>query len=190
MRNFQTRATLLLAGILLVVAGPAWAQGTPGGQTEAYRSFPLIGSRLAVWGAAQLHLYFAAFILGVPMFAIIVEFIGWGGQGKRHEWVPPAVHSAPPSPPPPPPPHCWEGFSPLSLSPCTPASLATWSRSSGRRCGCTPDSSSSRRSRSTSTTMAGTGSAGRGKGSTWAWGSSSTSGGRSSCLWPTPGSRS
>ena len=87
MRNFQTRATLLLAGILLVVAGPAWAQGTPGGQTEAYRSFPLIGSRLAVWGAAQLHLYFAAFILGVPMFAIIVEFIGWRTQDTRYDWL-------------------------------------------------------------------------------------------------------
>ena len=87
MRNFQTRATLLLAGILLVVAGPAWAQGTPGGQTEAYRSFPLIGSRLAVWGAAQLHLYFAAFILGVPMFAIIVEFIGWRTQDARYDWL-------------------------------------------------------------------------------------------------------
>ena len=87
MRNFQTRATLLLAGILLVVAGPAWAQGTSGGQTEAYRSFPLIGSRLAVWGAAQLHLYFAAFILGVPMFAIIVEFIGWRTQDARYDWL-------------------------------------------------------------------------------------------------------
>src|SRR3972149_2957638 len=99
MRNFQTRATLLLAGILLVVAGPAWAQGTPGGQTEAYRSFPLIGSRLAVWGAAQLHLYFAAFILGVPMFAIIVEFIGWGGGGKGSPLrAPPRLGGTPTSP--------------------------------------------------------------------------------------------
>jgi len=86
-RNFQTRATLLLAGVLLVVAGAAWAQGAPGGQTEAYRSFPLIGSRLAVWGAAQLHLNFAAFILGVPMFAIIVEFIGWRTQDARYDWL-------------------------------------------------------------------------------------------------------
>jgi len=86
-RNFQTRATLLLAGVLLVVAGAAWAQGAPGGQTEAYRSFPLIGSRLAVWGAAQLHLNFAAFILGVPMFAVIVEFIGWRTQDARYDWL-------------------------------------------------------------------------------------------------------
>jgi len=70
-----------------VVAGAAWAQGAPGGQPEAYRSFPLIGSRLAVWGAAQLHLNFAAFILGVPMFAIIVEFIGWRTQDARYDWL-------------------------------------------------------------------------------------------------------
>jgi len=83
----ENRRILLLLGVLLVVAGAAWAQGPPGGQTEAYRSFPLIGSRLAVWGAAQLHLNFAAFILGVPMFAIIVEFIGWRTQDARYDWL-------------------------------------------------------------------------------------------------------
>ena len=83
----ENRRILLLLGVLLVVAGAAWAQGAPGGQTEAYRSFPLIGSRLAVWGAAQLHLNFAAFILGVPMFAIIVEFIGWRTQDARYDWL-------------------------------------------------------------------------------------------------------
>jgi len=40
-----------------------------------------------VWGAAQLHLNFAAFILGVPMFAIIVEFIGWRTQDARYDWL-------------------------------------------------------------------------------------------------------
>jgi len=83
----ENRRILLLLGVLLVVAGAAWAQGAPGGQTEAYRSFPLIGSRLAVWGAAQLHLNFAAFILGVPMFAVIVEFIGWRTQDARYDWL-------------------------------------------------------------------------------------------------------
>ena len=42
----------------------------------AYRSFPGIGSRGAVWIAAQVHLMFAAFVLGVPMFAVITEAIG------------------------------------------------------------------------------------------------------------------
>src|SRR5262249_45836067 len=39
-------------------------------------AFPVIGSRSAVWIAAQVHLMFAAFVLGVPMFAVICEAIG------------------------------------------------------------------------------------------------------------------
>ncbi|MGR3317860.1 MAG: cytochrome ubiquinol oxidase subunit I [Candidatus Anammoxibacter sp.] len=46
------------------------------GASVEYRQFPIVGSRLAVWFVGQLHLMFAAFILGVPMFAVIVEFIG------------------------------------------------------------------------------------------------------------------
>lgn len=42
----------------------------------AYRAFPVIGSRAAVWIAAQVHLMFAAFVLGVPMFAVITEAVG------------------------------------------------------------------------------------------------------------------
>ncbi|HUP02100.1 MAG TPA: hypothetical protein VM737_11340, partial [Gemmatimonadota bacterium] len=41
-----------------------------------YGDFPLIGSRTAVWIAAQVHLMFAAFVLGVPMFAVVSEAIG------------------------------------------------------------------------------------------------------------------
>lgn len=41
-----------------------------------YRQFPVVGSRVAIWVAAQLHLLFAAFVLAVPLFAIIIEIIG------------------------------------------------------------------------------------------------------------------
>jgi cytochrome bd ubiquinol oxidase subunit I len=41
-----------------------------------YGHFPGIGARGAVWIAAQVHLLFAAFVLGVPMFAVVVEAIG------------------------------------------------------------------------------------------------------------------
>jgi cytochrome d ubiquinol oxidase subunit I len=44
---------------------------------EEYRKFPVVGSRVAVWVLAQLHLLFAAFVLAVPIFAWIIEFIGW-----------------------------------------------------------------------------------------------------------------
>src|SRR5256884_4790649 len=50
--------------------------------TRAYGEFPLIGARAAVWIAAEAHLRFAAFVLGVPMFAVVTKAIGiFGGDG-------------------------------------------------------------------------------------------------------------
>jgi cytochrome bd-type quinol oxidase subunit 1 len=51
----------------------------------AYGSFPGIGGRGAVWIAAQVHLMFAAFVLGVPMFAVITELIGIVGKDTRYD---------------------------------------------------------------------------------------------------------
>jgi hypothetical protein len=42
-----------------------------------YRTFFGFSSRNAVWIVAQIHLMFGAFVLGVPIFASIVEVIGW-----------------------------------------------------------------------------------------------------------------
>jgi cytochrome d ubiquinol oxidase subunit I len=53
--------------------------------TGAYGSFPLIGSRGAVWIAAEVHLMFAAFVLGVPMFAVITELIGIVGKDAKYD---------------------------------------------------------------------------------------------------------
>jgi hypothetical protein len=44
--------------------------------SRAYGHFPGIGARGAVWIAAEVHLMFAAFVLGVPMFAMVTELIG------------------------------------------------------------------------------------------------------------------
>jgi cytochrome bd-type quinol oxidase subunit 1 len=41
-----------------------------------YRDIPLIGSRTAVWVLAQTMLLFAAFILAVPVFVMIIEIAG------------------------------------------------------------------------------------------------------------------
>jgi cytochrome bd-type quinol oxidase subunit 1 len=86
-RSEQWPLTFLFIGILLLAATVAWAQGGPSEQGTAYRSFPLVGSRLAVWGIAQLHLNFAAFILGVPIFAVIIEIIGWRSKEARYDWL-------------------------------------------------------------------------------------------------------
>ena len=74
-------AGLCLAYLFLIVA-PAFAQDA----TEAeYRPFPKIGSRNAAWIAAQLHLLFGSFILGVPMFAVVIEFVGMKTKDKRYD---------------------------------------------------------------------------------------------------------
>ncbi|NOY64484.1 MAG: hypothetical protein GXO97_03690, partial [Nitrospirae bacterium] len=55
----------------------------PGPTKDGYRFFPLIGSRVWVWIVAQLHLNFAAFVLGVPIFAVTMEFLGWRRADER-----------------------------------------------------------------------------------------------------------
>jgi cytochrome bd-type quinol oxidase subunit 1 len=87
-----------------IAAGNAVVEGTPrdqgiADQTEAqhrtdlakpyveadYRPFPKVGSRVAIWVVAQLHLLFAAFVLAVPLFALIIEFIGYRTKDKRYD---------------------------------------------------------------------------------------------------------
>ena len=88
-RSVSLAAGLMLAGAVLVVLLfllPAEAQQAAA-KDPTYRAFPLIGSRLAVWAVAQLHLNFAAFILGVPIFAVIIEIIGWRTGEARYDWL-------------------------------------------------------------------------------------------------------
>ena len=51
----------------------------------AYGHFPGVGARGAVWIAAEVHLMFAAFVLGVPMFAVVTELIGMLGKDARYD---------------------------------------------------------------------------------------------------------
>ncbi|HKQ18222.1 MAG TPA: cytochrome ubiquinol oxidase subunit I [Candidatus Eisenbacteria bacterium] len=73
-------------------AGEAEAAAAATKQAEAkpyveaeYRRFPVVGSRVAIWAVAQLHLLFAAFVLAVPIFAIIIEAIGYWTGDKRYD---------------------------------------------------------------------------------------------------------
>jgi cytochrome bd ubiquinol oxidase subunit I len=50
-----------------------------------YRRFPVVGSRVAIWAVAQLHLLFAAFVLAIPIFALIVEAIGYKTGDLRYD---------------------------------------------------------------------------------------------------------
>src|SRR5215207_4376301 len=60
------------------------AQATPYVEAE-YRRFPGVGSRVAIWVVAQLHLLFAAFVLAVPIFALIIEAIGYKTGDPRYD---------------------------------------------------------------------------------------------------------
>jgi cytochrome bd ubiquinol oxidase subunit I len=60
------------------------AQATPYVEAE-YRRFPVVGSRVAIWAVAQLHLLFAAFVLAVPIFALIIEAIGYKTGDVRYD---------------------------------------------------------------------------------------------------------
>src|SRR5947199_6223257 len=53
--------------------------------THAYGEFPLIGARQFIWITGEIHLMFAAFVLGVPMFAVVTEAIGIFGHDDRYD---------------------------------------------------------------------------------------------------------
>ena len=72
-----------MVAVTLMIGAVAWASGGSGEEGEsAYRTLfqadePLgwLTPRVIVWILAQLHLLFAAFVLAVPMFVVIMEII-------------------------------------------------------------------------------------------------------------------
>ena len=72
---------LLAAGLLLIAAAAAYAQ-VP---TPKAHDFPMGGNRAAVWVVGQLHILFAAFILGAPIFIVVSEILGWKSGDLRYE---------------------------------------------------------------------------------------------------------
>lgn len=59
----------------------AYAQGPAAPSVE----FPYIGNRTGVWFVAQLHILFAAFILGAPIFAVVSEWLGHKNRDPRYD---------------------------------------------------------------------------------------------------------
>ena len=47
--------------------------------------FPYIGNRTAIWAAAQVHVLFAAFILGAPIFVLVCEYLGIKSGDLRYD---------------------------------------------------------------------------------------------------------
>lgn len=70
---------ILLAGLAIAAAGIYI-----GGQAGVdYKEFPVIGARNAVWIVAQTMLLFAAFILAVPVFVMIIEIAGYVKKDEK-----------------------------------------------------------------------------------------------------------
>ncbi|MGH7466867.1 MAG: cytochrome ubiquinol oxidase subunit I [Longimicrobiales bacterium] len=82
--RYLAAGTAALA-LTALVLDPAWAQQAAAAGPREYGHFPVVGSRVAVWVAAQVHLMFAAFVLGVPMFAVVCELIGIVGKEERFD---------------------------------------------------------------------------------------------------------
>ncbi|MGH7963510.1 MAG: cytochrome ubiquinol oxidase subunit I, partial [Candidatus Binatia bacterium] len=80
------RFIVALIGVAFLSLLPrlVFAQG-PGEALPDYRSLGSLSGRNAIWIAAEVHLMFAAFVLGVPMFAVIVEWIGARTKDLRYD---------------------------------------------------------------------------------------------------------
>jgi cytochrome bd ubiquinol oxidase subunit I len=80
---------LFVAGIMGILL--LWDPGSAVHAQQAadssveYRDVPWIGSRNVVWIVAQIHLLFAGFVLGVPIFGLVCEFIGVRTKDARYD---------------------------------------------------------------------------------------------------------
>lgn len=73
--------SLLAVFALVAFGGVAYAQAPSAPAVE----FPYTGNRTAVWIVAQLHILFAGFILGAPIFVVISEWLGYRKQDPRYD---------------------------------------------------------------------------------------------------------
>src|SRR5262245_20909131 len=76
--------SLVLVGALAAVAS-AFEVPLPKKEEMVYGDFPLVGRRVAVWAIAQLHLMFGAFVVGVPLFILIIEILGAATKNPRYD---------------------------------------------------------------------------------------------------------
>ncbi|WP_447986355.1 cytochrome ubiquinol oxidase subunit I [Nitrospira sp. Nam74] len=84
MKNRWRQTLLVIFGMLglLVSLGTAAYAQVPSAPTV---EFPYTGNRTAVWIVAQLHILFAGFILGAPIFIVISEWLGYRKQDPRYD---------------------------------------------------------------------------------------------------------
>ncbi|HEU4685799.1 MAG TPA: cytochrome ubiquinol oxidase subunit I [Nitrospira sp.] len=74
-----------LALLFPLVALVFWGSSAEGQTPPQTVEFPIVGNRTAVWIVSQLHILFAAFILGAPIFVVIAEWLGYRRQDPRYD---------------------------------------------------------------------------------------------------------
>ena len=108
-RHIKTASALLALALVLLLlplilpggfsgldSTAAFAQQTAGAQSTVsvappklsvadYPRIRGVNSRVVVWLVAQLHLWFAAFVLAVPIFVFIIEAIGMKTRDRRYD---------------------------------------------------------------------------------------------------------
>lgn len=83
LRKSMMWAGILFMALLLIPSGALFAEGTA--SSVSYRDIGGIGSRNMVWILSQVHILFGAFVLGVPIFVLVVEIIGIKTKEKRYD---------------------------------------------------------------------------------------------------------
>ena len=79
-RRWAWCAAVFGAVAMVIVTTPAFAL-----EENVYRQFMGIDSRRLIWFLAQMHLFFGAFVLGVPLFAVIIEIVGWKKKDPKFD---------------------------------------------------------------------------------------------------------
>jgi cytochrome bd-type quinol oxidase subunit 1 len=88
-KRLRTIALVLWAAVVLTVVAADIASAVdvplPTKETLRYGDFPVVGRRVAIWVIAQLHLMFGAFVVGVPLFILIIEVVGAATKNKQFD---------------------------------------------------------------------------------------------------------
>ena len=75
------RSLFVLLGLSVTGAAAAYGQVPEPPSVD----FPYAGNRTAVWFVANLHILFAAFILGAPIFAVVSEWLGYKNNDPKYD---------------------------------------------------------------------------------------------------------
>ena len=85
----RSMGLMFLVGLLLLGVGAeivhAVEVALPTKEEMVYGDFPVVGRRVAVWVIAQLHLMFGAFVVGVPLFILIIEILGAATKNQQYD---------------------------------------------------------------------------------------------------------